>query len=339
MSDKYRKIAPLGRLSLIVAGVAGTAMLATVLISAMEMSRRGASSSIRSLPVGAAPTSAAAASIAPESQSAKTMVQWDPASNADPKSYAIDGYQVVLRTAIEASDKRAELRITSPSGEIGMVQGEPTGSPSASFGIGRVDASAQGEQIVFSTFTGGAHCCDLIKVLELRNGAWTTVDVGKWDGDTLGDFPADVDGDGIADFVLRDDRFLYAFSSYADSRSPPVVIDVIDGKAVDVSASPRFRTVFQKHFDQMQKDCSAHSNSACAVMLADAVRIGLFDQAWQFMLANYDQSSTWDLPTRCLVTRVGGNCPQGQELHPSGFPQAIQWFLEDNGYREADVRN
>ena len=71
---------------------------------------------------------------------------------------------------------------------------------------------------------------------------------------------------------MTDDRFLYLFAPYVGSRAPPQILNVIDGKVVDVSRSPRYRTVFQADMDSAEQGCLQHDNGACAAFVADGWR-------------------------------------------------------------------
>ena len=76
-------------------------------------------------------------------------------------------------------------------------------------------------QVVVTHFTGGAHCCTLMKVLTFVDGRWETVNVGEFDSD--GPQIDDLNGDGAVELVGKDDVFDYAFASYAETYAPPKV--------------------------------------------------------------------------------------------------------------------
>src|SRR6185437_7075903 len=127
-----------------------------------------------------------------------------------------DGYALTLSSRGAEGERIPTLHVRAPSGEEGDITGS-TGSPvAAEFAIGKLDGLSATEQIIFSTFTGGAHCCTAVQVLQLIGRQWKTIDLGQWDGDGLGKYPIDMDNNGRADFVFSDDRFAYAFTDYAD---------------------------------------------------------------------------------------------------------------------------
>ncbi|HEY1630499.1 MAG TPA: hypothetical protein VGF56_04250 [Rhizomicrobium sp.] len=264
---------------------------------------------------------------------AAPLTEWSKAKDGEPKTYHLGGYTLTFTTAgtDDADMSATVLTAAAPGAKSGVLRGEPGMNGSAAyFGIARIDPRNPDPVILMSTYTGGAHCCDAVKLLERAGAGWRVVDIGMWDGDVLSDMPKDVDGDGVIDFVLNDNAFLYAFSSYAGSFPPPKILNVVDGKVIDVSKAPRYRKLFLAHMEAAKKDCAGHDNGACAGYVASAARAGLHKRAWAFMLAHYDlHSSQW--PTRCKGKWVDGDC-KGAERKPKDFPQALSWFLADTGY-------
>ena len=188
--------------------------------------------------------------------------------------------------------------------------------------------------VMLQSFTGGAHCCNHVQLAGFSRGKLKVVDLGLWDGDEVSS-PRDVSGDGLADFVMVDNSFLYAFASYAESFAPPKILNVVAGRVNDVSRNPAFKRLFAQEMVRAGASCqpeAEHSpNGACASYVAAAARIGKLDQAWARMLVAYDASSDWDLPTGCLVSDEGG-CPNGSEIVYKSYPEALQAFLRRNGY-------
>ena len=80
-------------------------------------------------------------------------------------------------------------------------------------------------QVIATHFTGGAHCCTIMKVLTFVDGRWETVNVGEFDSD--GPQIEDLNGDGVVELVGKDESFDYAFASYAESYAPPKVYRLI----------------------------------------------------------------------------------------------------------------
>ena len=267
-----------------------------------------------------------------------TMAPWDASHDPDPTTFVSGGVTVTLATT-KTADGSAAPQITVTAGGHGFsLVGDPdVTTANANAGVGRLDAGAPGLQVLFANFTGGAHCCDHLRVVEQTPaGGWTVVEVATVDGLALATFPKDLDGDGVADIVLPDDRFAYAFTFYAGSYMPPRVWNVVNGKAVDVSTQPKFAPVFRKDMAKAETYCKQHANGACAAYVADAARLGLFRRAWPIMLANWDQTTNWEWPVHCRVQAPpGGDCPQADQQSFTNMPDALQAFLVDNGYLPA----
>ncbi|WP_186456781.1 hypothetical protein [Sphingomonas suaedae] len=200
--------------------------------------------------------------------------------------------------------------------------------------IGRLSKDG-GIAAFFQTYSGGMHCCQILRVALPEGGAgWKLVELGSYDGEALG-WPRDLDGDGVRDFVVRDDRFLYAFASYGGSWSPPKILNIVDGAVRDVSAEPRFARAFERAAAETRKACieDEYPNGACAAYAANAARLGQFDAAWKTILAEYDRKSrVW--PDYCKVVRreEDGECPEGQLIEYPDYPTALRAFLADLGY-------
>ena len=215
------------------------------------------------------------------------------------------------------------------------VEGE-LGAPSygQQIGLGRFDRDR--EYIFFQSYSGGAHCCTSVKIVLPEAGRLQVIDLGAWDGGVVEAVPSDVDGDGKVDFVFADNRFLYAFASYADSFAPPQILNIEAGEVLDVSNRPGFRTLFEAFHRDARRVCldpgEGAANGACAGYVAAAARLGMFDRAWSEMLQAHDQRSDWGLEGRCLVAARDGICPSGQTARFSSFPEALREFMIDTGY-------
>jgi len=260
------------------------------------------------------------------------MSAWDAQKNGDPKTYDISGLSLTLSSAKNDTGTIAfpVLTIHAKGVQPFIVRGDDGGFPAATFGVGRFDPKGGDQQVVFTYFTGGAHCCDAVLLAEHVPNGWRTVDLGKWDGGFAVP-PVDLDGDGGVDFVFVDQRFLYAFGCFACGHAPPQIMSVVDGKVKDVSTAPGLRPVFERDIAEAKEGCAQGENAVCAGYVADATRLGRFDEAWAFMLANYNRKDDWDYPKRCTSKIVDFQCP-GHEIVPADFPQSLKWFLEDNGY-------
>jgi hypothetical protein len=108
-----------------------------------------------------------------------------------------------------------------------------------------MDGSNNTPEIFKAVYTGGAHCCVDVEIFTKSNDGWKAIEMGQYDGGPEGLYPVDLDGDGIAEIKTYDNRFLYAFASYAGSSAPRQIISIDGGAYEDVSAQERFRWVIQ----------------------------------------------------------------------------------------------
>jgi hypothetical protein len=269
---------------------------------------------------------------------AATMLSWVPKDDEETETFLIDNYALTLSTHVHSNGERvAFLRVRAPTGELASIHGQvgyPI--PSAGFGVGKLDPKSDTQQVIFTSYTGGLHCCTKITVLELVEGQWARIEVGLWDGNKLPDFPRDVDGDGTRDFLLKDDRFDYAFAPYTESHKPPRIFNIDGARVVETGQAERYDAIYEADMNRTHTGCM--KNAACAAFVASASRLGRHEWAWEIMLAHYKRATDWDLPTKCRVKRVNDLCPPGQTEQFREFPDALAWFLTDTGYTRQENR-
>ena len=268
-----------------------------------------------------------------------TVIWW---TGGGAKTYRVDGYTLRISARdIAAPGPAIEpfLHLTAPTGEEYEISGEPSFIRYASLGMGKLDPANPGDQVIFATYSGGAHCCTRIDILELTGGKWENIALrngknifGDADGEPLSQFPVDVDGNGAPDTVLRDDSFLYQFDAYALSWAPPRIFEIRNDAINEVTTEPRYAHVFEADMEGSRASCLRHSNGGCAGFVADAARSGHFGEAWAVMLSSHDPKSDWGL-TRCDTKySSAGRCPAGHEVHFPDFPSALRAFLAGRGY-------
>ncbi len=294
----------------------------------------------------------AARAATPDRVQLREFVTWTPSEGA--RTVAIGDARVEVEPAPCAllsgkscagepgSDPVARVTLRQPGMPPVMLTG--VAGSQYRFAVGPLRTGSDRLGLILTSFTGGAHCCTVIDIAMPANHGYQTTRLGRqaafgrqamFDAE-LGDFPKDVSGDGIADFVLTDDAFLYQFSSYAGSEPPPVVLSVRDGHSVDLSAGPSVRAVFVKAMARARADClqggtDVERNGACAGYVADAARVGRFAQAWREMLGAYDHDSAWGL-TECHEWR-DAKCLR--QTRYRDYPSALAAFLRRNGYLPA----
>lgn len=263
-----------------------------------------------------------------------TMLIYVPKDDEDQRTYVIDGYTLRLSPHSHGNGERTVmLEVRAPRGETAKLYGQVGFKvPSAGFAVGKLDPKSATNQVIFTSYSGGLHCCTKITVLELVEGSWRKVQLGHWDGDPLSEFPADVDGDGTPDFVLKDDRFDYAFAPYTDSYKPLRIFNLESARVVEVGRDARYDAVYEAEMNRLHPACVKGKNAACAAFVASASRLGKREWAWEVMLAHYRRATDWGFPTKCRVQKVNDVCPPGKSEQFREFPDALAWFLTDTGY-------
>ncbi len=178
-------------------------------------------------------------------------------------------------------------------------------------------------EFFISRFSGGAHCCAQVHILDVVANQWRIIDGGSWDGDEI--IPEDADGDGEQEIVHGDDRFLYRYSCYACAGSPMRVFKLVQGTLADVTLSPLYRPRDERELPNFQQGCANHDNGACASYVAVSARLGHRDEAWRFMLDHYDRKSDWGLKD-CALNDDKGNCLA--DIQYKSYPDALAAFLQ-----------
>jgi hypothetical protein len=89
-------------------------------------------------------------------------------------------------------------------------------------------------EVVLDLYSGGAHCCWYSEVFRYVASANTYL-MGVHSWGNVGYRPADLNHDGLREFVSGDDRFAYAFTSFAGSTFPIQIWDYRAGKFVNVT--------------------------------------------------------------------------------------------------------
>ncbi len=207
--------------------------------------------------------------------------------------------------------------------------------------IAEMDPSNDLPEVLFSSFTGGAHCCDAVQILthQPETSSWQIVDVGFFDGGLNG--VTDPDQSGIYKYVTNDNRFLYKYSSYAGS-FPPIQIWQLDGLEMrDVSKDPKF---FPLHRDRLQdmwqsiKSATAEGyevNGVLAGYVATKAILGEAIPAWELMLKRYDQNDDWGFEECRGEYDDQGEC-RGEWITYNSFPEALRSFLIETDYLSQD---
>ena len=205
--------------------------------------------------------------------------------------------------------------------------------PVAEASIADIDPDNGYPEVLFTSYSGGAHCCTTVIVAEQLGPKWVTVTVGEdFEGD--GNFLDDLDGDGLAEIATVDQRFLYQFDCYACSAAPLQITTIRGGKAIDVSTERRFLDAHRDWLKQMEEDVDPAerwtSKGFLAGWVAERVRLGEGKEAFQALLDHWDLKSD-EGEDACLTGGEPEDCPRKSRVHLK-FPERLKLFLDQNGY-------
>ncbi len=125
-------------------------------------------------------------------------------------------------------------------------------------------------------YTGGAHCCTIIRAYNRAGGQWVAVD------HVIGDPDVEVEEvEGSPSLVTADDSFSYRFTDYAGSGDPVEVFQVQDGRFVEVTRKyPSVIDADAANWLQLEKQHPSDNLGLLAAWVADECRIGHQDQAY-----------------------------------------------------------
>lgn len=218
---------------------------------------------------------------------------------------------------------------------VGQLTGPESGSPGSILQIAEMDPSNPYPEVLLSTFTGGAHCCNAIKVLtsDSTGESWKQVSLGPFDG-----------GPSSAEDPLRngrflivdvDNRFLYRFGCYACSTAPARIWQLQGQSFVDVTHKPEFVPLHRRNLQRMaswfkQKDTGSPNGFLAGYVASKALVGELFD-GWDRMTQRDDPSSDWGLRECKGEVDERGKC-LGREVVYHSFPEALRAFLLETGY-------
>ncbi len=249
-----------------------------------------------------------------------------------------------IKTGAELGWENEEARIRVPMIEVRrlnrrvmIMQGEVSGFawPTATAQILELDPGNPYPEVLLSTYSGGAHCCTVIRVASAspEGSRWYRLEAGPFDGDRA--TVSDEDGDGVYEFSSPDQRFHYQFSSYAGSYPPMRIQQVRGRKLVDVSSEPAFQSVHRNHLNALLPieetiKTASEPNGILAGYTATRARLGEFEEAWRTLLALYDRKSEWGLRYCSGGYDAGSTCLKWSEY--PGYPTALLAFLRKTGY-------
>jgi hypothetical protein len=185
-----------------------------------------------------------------------------------------------------------------------------------------VDLDADGEpEVLVDAYTGGAHCCALTEILRFNGSMYAPVET-SWGN--IGYELKDLDADGRPEFVTADDAFSYAFSSYAASYHPPLVVDY------DATAKGSFRDVTRRY------PALARKNMKDALHALARARRGHYETLGPisaYVADLYLLGRAREVRPYLARARKRGDLRNASGRTPKSFDRQLLAFLHKQGYR------
>lgn len=212
--------------------------------------------------------------------------------------------------------------------------------PAGLSGFGQIGVyemgDAAGPVLIVGAYTGGAHCCEQIYLVDLGQNDTTPIDAGMYDGGVI--YPVDADGDGKYEIVVPDPRFHYTFDCYACGAPPDAVFTLEGGNFVEISDRPQFRDLFVENFNYMSENCGAGeewSAGVCAGLLGAAARLGIYEGTLAILRPGLAAKGgkltmTWDEFSFC----ANDDCSEQTVI--KDFAEAVDYALREWGYLPAN---
>jgi hypothetical protein len=166
----------------------------------------------------------------------------------------------------------------------GGINAQPAGFFAHRRSVSITDLDGDGEpEVLLDLFWAGAHCCWYTQIYRYGPATATyRTNVHIW-----GNFSyvlADLEHDGRQELVTRDDRFSYAFASFADSRWPVRILSYRLGRMTVVTRS--YGSEIRKDatalwHEAMGRKRSRSNQGIVAAWAADQAMLGRWTQAFR----------------------------------------------------------
>lgn len=244
------------------------------------------------------------------------------------------GVSQVMRPDIDPSGEIPILNVIVDGNTVLTVPGVGSGFDfvTAQASIAEIDPENAYPEVYFSSYTGGAHCCNVVVIAEEVDGTWRGIPIGEFDGD--GNYLEDADGDGLAEIVTVDNRFLYAFDCYACSAAPLTITTLRKGEVFDISADPRYLPAHRDWLAQIESFVDPNekwkSPGYLAGWVGAKIRANEGADAWQQLSSNWDTDADQGEEV-CLTGERLDDC-SSKSRAVLKFPERLKLFLEQTGY-------
>jgi len=149
-------------------------------------------------------------------------------------------------------------------------------------------------EVITDIFTGGAHCCTYSLIYQYNPQQKQYVE-SRANWGNLGYRLRDLDGDGKTEFYSADDRFAYAFTSYAASAFPVMILRFENGSMVDVTRQyPKqiYGDAYRlwKTYRERSTSAGDATRGVLAAYLADKYLLGQQEDGWKRVESVYQGS-------------------------------------------------
>lgn len=185
-----------------------------------------------------------------------------------------------------------------------------------------VDLDADGEpEVLVDTYTGGAHCCALTEILRFNGTTYAPFEA-SWGN--IGYELKDLDGDARPEFVTADDAFSYAFSSFAGSLHPPLVLDY------DAAAKGSFRDVTRRFPALTRKNAKDALHALARARRQHYETLGAVSA---YVADLYLLGRGREVRPYLARARKRGDLRNASGRAPKSFDRQLLAFLHKQGYR------
>ncbi len=273
-----------------------------------------------------------------------------PAGNPNPegsvRAVHLDAYEEGQRNAIELDGVGAFILTRTGDGDetfpifvVETLGGEVLrfeGTESyfsflpVSLSIAHLDPSTETPEVIATSYTGGAHCCEHLQIAAQQpDGSWAVIEAGFFDG---GYALEDPDGDGVGEIQIADQSFLYTFDCYACSLPPARYFRVIDGALVDASGDPALRPAFAQAYESLELTSDRFSQPGWLAGWAGMrARLGEGEQALAEIASSY--SGGVDSYEICTTGGSTFDCAS-EDIQEMRFVEFLRFHLAEQGYLE-----
>ncbi|MFK7791122.1 MAG: hypothetical protein AB8B88_00485 [Devosiaceae bacterium] len=180
-------------------------------------------------------------------------VTLDEFSDTGPNSLDFMGAQARIEARANNDTTTTPIFIIETNGaEVLRFEGEPSfySFLPVSLRIANIDGASDLPEVIATSYTGGAHCCERVQIAAQQpDGSWAVHELGLFDG---GYGLVDADEDGFAEIEVADQSFLYTFDCYACSAPPPRFYEIVEGAPIDASGNPDLYTYFEAELARLE---------------------------------------------------------------------------------------